>query len=59
MAERERVLWRGEVVTVIDRKPTGIEIRDGFGYTHTVRKREISKLPEDDPRRTFNATTAE
>lgn len=53
--ERERKVWRGQVVTVIDTKLRDAEIRDGFGRMHTVRKRDLSPLRDDDERKTFRA----
>ena len=54
MAEiRERALWRGEVVTVIERKLRKVKIRDEFGFVEEVSKRDVKKLREDDERRKF------
>lgn len=53
MADRERAIWRGELVTVTERTATGVKIRDGFGYEHSVRKRDVKPLAKDDERRTF------
>lgn len=55
MADRERAVWRGEVVTVLDRGVRSVEIRDGFGRTHSVRRGEVKPLREDDERRKFRA----
>lgn len=53
--DRERATWRGEVVTVLERTATGARIRDAYGFTHTVAKRDVKPLREDDERRKFRA----
>lgn len=55
MADRERALWLGEVVTVLDRKLKNVEVRDSFGRTHIVAKRDVKPLREDDERKHFRA----
>jgi hypothetical protein len=55
MADRERAVWAGQVVTVISRGLRTTEIRDQFGFVHEVRKREVSKLRDDDERGSFRA----
>lgn len=53
MEIRERGIWRGEVVTILSRSASGVEIRDGFGFTHSVRKRDVKPLAADDERAKF------
>lgn len=53
--KRERALYRGEVVTVIERHLTSVTIRDQYGFTDTVSKRQVKRLREDDERREFTA----
>lgn len=53
--KRERALYRGEVVTVIERNLTTVKIRDKFGFVETVPKRQVKKLRKDDERRAFSA----
>lgn len=52
---RERMIWQGQLVTVLERQLRGVKIRDAYGFVWTVRRRELSKLAADDERRTFTA----
>jgi len=58
MPTRERVKYKGEIVTIID--PMGmksshrnIEVRDQYGFTHTVPKKELERLDKSDDRSTL------
>lgn len=52
---RERVLWRGQICTVIKRKPFGrIDLRDSFGFVEeNVKAKETTSLRADDDRASF------
>ena len=52
---RERMLWNGQLVTIVERKLRGVTIRDSYGFLWTVRRRDLSKLRKDDERRTYTA----
>lgn len=53
---KERVLWRGQICTVIARKRGKLDIRDSFGFVeYNVPKRETEELSADDDRKTFRA----
>ena len=53
--ERERIMWRGQVCTIIGTHARSYDLRDPFGFVvEKVPKRECSELDDSDERKRFS-----